>query len=141
MYTIQFCVELATLVIFPFLKENWTSINPLCQLVHNSLNSYFILYEIISGVSEKHGVSLIQVGPVELYYPVQVFKAPSCGVENQRINKNNREKNKKRRSRKREERVSEETKKNMYDKKDFISIVLPHLYFSQVSTTYEYAST
>jgi hypothetical protein len=50
---------------------------------------------------------------MELYYPVQIFKAPSCGVGNQRINKNKRDLNKKRNRVKSEGRSSEEITKNM----------------------------
>jgi len=73
---------------------------------------------------------------MEIYYSVQIFKAPSCEVENQRINRNKRDMNKKSR-RKYEERFNEEITKNMYEKV-FIFMVLEHMYFSQVTTTYEY---
>jgi hypothetical protein len=32
---------------------------------------------------------------MEVYYPIQIFKASSCEVENRRINKNERDMNKK----------------------------------------------
>jgi hypothetical protein len=31
---------------------------------------------------------------MEVYYPIQIFKAPSCEVENQRINMNKKDTNK-----------------------------------------------
>jgi hypothetical protein len=50
---------------------------------------------------------------MELYYPVQILKAPSCGVGNQRMNKNKRDMNKKRSRKKSEGGFGEEITKNM----------------------------
>jgi len=55
---------------------------------------------------------------VEVYYPVQIFKAPLCEVENQRINENKKDTNKIRSRRKSVGRFSEEKRrigmKNFY---------------------------
>lgn len=57
---------------------------------------------------------------MELYYPVQIYKAPSCEVEIQRISKNKRDMNKKRSWRQSERRFSDEITKNTYEKGFFL---------------------
>ena len=76
---------------------------------------------------------------MELCYPVQIYKAPSSEEEKQRMNKNKRDRNKKRSRRQSERKFSDEIRKNIYEKRFFyIFMILSHLYFSQVTATFEY---
>ena len=66
---------------------------------------------------------------MEVYYPVQIFKAKSCEVENRRIKKNKRDMNKKSR-RKNEGRFNEEIKKNMHEKSFYFYGFTTHVFFT-----------
>jgi hypothetical protein len=66
---------------------------------------------------------------MEVYYPVQMFKAPLCEVENQIINKNKSNMDKKNR-RKFEGRFNEEITNNICEKSFYIYGFTTHVFFT-----------